>query len=204
LLPSDVQFLENDPVSQRQYEALQSDSQGVLTRFLKDNGIHINDMCPASSVFSPPARGDAFTPPDAVRSGTVSDTSYDKILTGAGEGEEQRKNQKDDRYDFVLLSQVGHRALTDVGRDLFHAVRSLAAAHHRAKEIPCESESHEGGQRNDPEDKRGVVHRTVVLGCLEFGFDRSRPVRRMASSLSDRLSLLAKKRKHPKLINYFI
>lgn len=59
VLPSDVQFLENDPVSQRQYKALQSDSQGVLTRFLKDNGIHINDMCPASSVFSPPARGGA-------------------------------------------------------------------------------------------------------------------------------------------------
>lgn len=59
VLPSDVQFLLNDPVSQRQYEALQSDSQGVLTRFLKDNGIHINDMCPASSVFSPPARGGA-------------------------------------------------------------------------------------------------------------------------------------------------
>ena len=95
VLPSDVQFLENNPVSQRQYEALQSDSQGVLTRFLKDNGIHINDMCPASSVFSPPARGDAFTPPDAVRSGTVSDTSYDKILTGAGEGEEQRTSEND-------------------------------------------------------------------------------------------------------------
>lgn len=59
VLPSDVQFLLNDPVSQRQYEALQSDSQGVLTRFLKDNGIHINDMCPASPVFSPPVRGDA-------------------------------------------------------------------------------------------------------------------------------------------------
>lgn len=59
VLPSDVQFLENDPVSYRQYKALQSDSQGVLTRFLKDNGIRINDMCPASSVFSPPARGDA-------------------------------------------------------------------------------------------------------------------------------------------------
>ena len=95
VLPSDVQFLENDPVSQRQYEALQSDSQGVLTRFLKDNGIHINDMCPASSVFSPPARGDAVTPPDAVRSGTVSDTSYDRILTGAGEGEEQRTSEND-------------------------------------------------------------------------------------------------------------
>ena len=59
VLPSDVQFLENDPVSYRQYKALQIDSQGVLTRFLKDNGIHINDMCPDSSVFSPPARGDA-------------------------------------------------------------------------------------------------------------------------------------------------
>lgn len=66
VLPSDVQFLENDPVSQRQYEALQSDSQGVLTRFLKDNGIHINDMCPASSVFSPPARGGAAEDADRV------------------------------------------------------------------------------------------------------------------------------------------
>lgn len=58
-LPSDVRWLENDPVSYRQYKALQSDSQGVLMRFLKDNGIHINEVCPASSVFSPPARGDA-------------------------------------------------------------------------------------------------------------------------------------------------
>ena len=58
-LPSDVRWLENDPVSERQYEALQSDSQGVLTRFLKDNGIHINEVCPASSVFSPPARSGA-------------------------------------------------------------------------------------------------------------------------------------------------
>ena len=66
VLPSDVQWLENDPVSERQYKALQSDSQGVLTRFLKDNGIHINDMCPASSVFSPPARGDAAEDADRV------------------------------------------------------------------------------------------------------------------------------------------
>lgn len=72
VLPSDVQFLENDPVSQRQYEALQSDSQGVLTRFLKDNGIHINDMCPASSVFSPPARGDAAS--------TTGYAAYDALL----------------------------------------------------------------------------------------------------------------------------
>ena len=72
VLPSDVQFLENDPVSQRQYEALQSDSQGVLTRFLKDNGIHINDMCPASSVFSPPARGKAAS--------TTGYAAYDALL----------------------------------------------------------------------------------------------------------------------------
>ena len=72
VLPSDVQFLLNDPVSQRQYEALQSDSQGVLTRFLKDNGIHINDMCPASSVFSPPARGGAAI--------TTGYAAYDALL----------------------------------------------------------------------------------------------------------------------------
>ena len=72
VLPSDVQFLENDPVSYRQYEALQSDSQGVLTRFLKDNGIHINDMCPASSVFSPPARGGAAI--------TTDYAAYDALL----------------------------------------------------------------------------------------------------------------------------
>ena len=72
VLPSDVQFLENDPVSYRQYKALQSDSQGVLTRFLKDNGIHINDMCPASSVFSPPARGDAAI--------TTGYAAYDALL----------------------------------------------------------------------------------------------------------------------------
>ena len=65
-LPSDVRWLENDSVSYRQYKALQSDSQGVLTRFLKDNGIHINEVCPASSVFSPPARGDAAEDADRV------------------------------------------------------------------------------------------------------------------------------------------
>ena len=40
-------------------------------------------------------RGDAVTPPDAVHSGAVSDTSHDKILTGAGEGEEQRTPEND-------------------------------------------------------------------------------------------------------------
>ena len=125
VLPSDVQFLENDPVSQRQYEALQSDSQGVLTRFLKDNGIHINDMCPASSVFSPPARGDAFTPPDAVRSGTVSDTSYDKILTGTGEGEEQRTSENDAEH---TAYSVKTHAMTAEERDALDAQTDPAPA----------------------------------------------------------------------------
>ena len=125
VLPSDVQFLENDPVSQRQYEALQSDSQGVLTRFLKDNGIHINDMCPASSVFSPPARGDAVTPPDAVRSGTVSDTSYDKILTDAGEGEEQHTPENDAEH---TAYSVKTHAMTAEERDALDAQTDPAPA----------------------------------------------------------------------------
>lgn len=125
VLPSDVQFLLNDPVSQRQYEALQSDSQGVLTRFLKDNGIHINDMCPASSVFSPPARGDAVTPPDAVRSGTVSDTSYDKILTDAGEGEEQHTPENDAEH---TAYSVKTHAMTAEERDALDAQTDPAPA----------------------------------------------------------------------------
>ena len=125
VLPSDVQFLENDPVSYRQYKALQIDSQGVLTRFLKDNGIHINDMCPDSSVFSPPARGDAFTPPDAVRSGTVSDTSYDKILTGAGEGEEQRTSENDAEH---TAYSVKTHAMTAEERDALDAQTDPAPA----------------------------------------------------------------------------
>ena len=125
VLPSDVQFLENDPVSYRQYKALQIDSQGVLTRFLKDNGIHINDMCPASSVFSPPARGDAVTPPDAVRSGTVSDTSYDKILTGAGEGEEQCTSENDAEH---TAYSVKTHAMTAEERDALDAQTDPAPA----------------------------------------------------------------------------
>jgi len=125
VLPSDVQFLENDPVSYRQYKALQIDSQGVLTRFLKDNGIHINDMCPASSVFSPPARGDAVTPPDAVRSGTVSDTSYDRILTGAGEGEEQHTPENDAEH---TAYSVKTHAMTAEERDALDAQTDPAPA----------------------------------------------------------------------------
>ena len=124
-LPSDVRWLENDPVSYRQYKALQIDSQGVLTRFLKDNGIRINEVCPASSVFSPPARGDAVTPPDAVRSGTVSDTSYDRILTGAGEGEEQRTSENDAEH--TAYSVTTH-AMTAEERDALDAQTDPAPA----------------------------------------------------------------------------
>lgn len=38
VLPSDVQWLENDPVSKAQYEQLCADSQEVLERFLNDSG----------------------------------------------------------------------------------------------------------------------------------------------------------------------
>ena len=52
VLPSDVQLLENDPVSKAQYEQLCADSQEVLERFLNDNGIVLNEKCPDSRVFS--------------------------------------------------------------------------------------------------------------------------------------------------------
>ena len=52
VLPSDVQWLENDPVSKAQYEQLCADSQEVLERFLNDNGIVLNEKCPDSRVFS--------------------------------------------------------------------------------------------------------------------------------------------------------
>ena len=96
VLPSDVQFLENDPVSQRQYETLQSDSQGVLTRFLKDNGIHINDMCPASSVFSPPARGDA--------AGTTGYAAYDALLAEISDLRRSGASEAQTDFSHDLLS----------------------------------------------------------------------------------------------------
>ena len=96
VLPSDVQFLENDPVSQRQYETLQSDSQGVLTRFLKDNGIHINDMCPASSVFSPPARGDAAS--------TTVYAAYDALLAEISDLRRSGASEAQTDFSHDLLS----------------------------------------------------------------------------------------------------
>ena len=96
VLPSDVQFLLNDPVSQRQYEALQSDSQGVLTRFLKDNGIHINEVCPASSVFSPPARGDAAS--------TTGYAAYDALLAEISDLRRSGASEAQTDFSHDLLS----------------------------------------------------------------------------------------------------
>lgn len=95
-LPSDVRWLENDPVSYRQYKALQSDSQGVLTRFLKDNGIHINDMCPASSVFSPPARGDAAS--------TTGYAAYDALLAEISDLRRSGASEAQTDFSHDLLS----------------------------------------------------------------------------------------------------
>ena len=95
-LPSDVRWLENDPVSYRQYKALQSDSQGVLTRFLKDNGIHINDVCPASSVFSPPARGDAAS--------TTGYAAYDALLAEISDLRRSGASEAQTDFSHDLLS----------------------------------------------------------------------------------------------------
>lgn len=95
-LPSDVRWLENDPVSYRQYKALQSDSQGVLTRFLKDNGIHINEVCPASSVFLPPARGDA-----ASMTGYVA---YDALLAEISDLRRSGASEAQTDFSHDLLS----------------------------------------------------------------------------------------------------
>ena len=95
-LPSDVRWLENDPVSYRQYKALQSDSQGVLTRFLKDNEIHINEVCPASSVFSPPARGDAAS--------TTGYTAYDALLAEISDLRRSGASEAQTDFSHDLLS----------------------------------------------------------------------------------------------------
>ena len=53
ILPTDVQFLEKDPVSYQQYERLQISSQTVLGWFMEENGITPNPTCPASAVYAP-------------------------------------------------------------------------------------------------------------------------------------------------------
>lgn len=52
MLPTDVQFLENDAVSLRQYETLASGAQAVLADFLSRNDITVNERCPDSEYWS--------------------------------------------------------------------------------------------------------------------------------------------------------
>lgn len=51
--PGDVQFLEDNPTSTEQYQQLQEESQPVIESFLKDNGISVNQHCPASACYAP-------------------------------------------------------------------------------------------------------------------------------------------------------
>ena len=70
-------------------------------------------------------RGDAVTPSDAVHSGAVSDTSHDKILTGAGEGEEQRTPENDAEH---TAYSVKIHAMTAEERDALDAQTDPAPA----------------------------------------------------------------------------
>jgi hypothetical protein len=49
--PTDVQFSEDNPESQKQYEQLQKESQAVLSDFLKNNNITANEKCPKSACY---------------------------------------------------------------------------------------------------------------------------------------------------------
>ena len=84
-----------------------------------DGELHLED----GTTFRCVPCGDAFTPPDAVRSGTVSDTSYDEIL--AGEGEEQRTPENDAEH---TAYSVKTHAMTAGERDALDAQTDPAPA----------------------------------------------------------------------------
>ena len=86
-----------------------------------DGELHLED----ETTFRCVPCGDAVTPPDAVRSGTVSDTSYDRILTGAGEGEEQRTPENDAEH---TAYSVKTHAMTAEERDALDAQTDPAPA----------------------------------------------------------------------------
>ena len=86
-----------------------------------DGELHLED----GTTFRCVPCGDAVTPPDAVRSGTVSDTSYDEILTGAGEGEEQRTPENDAEH---TAYSVKTHAMTAGERDALDAQTDPAPA----------------------------------------------------------------------------
>ncbi len=84
-----------------------------------DGELHLED----GTTFRCIPRGDAVTLPDAVRSGTVSDTSYDEIL--AGEGEEQRTSENDAEH---TAYSVKTHAMTAEERDALDAQTDPAPA----------------------------------------------------------------------------
>ena len=86
-----------------------------------DGELHLED----GTTFRCVPCGDAVTPPDAVRSGTVSDTSYDEILTSAGEGEEQRVPENDAEH---TAYSVKTHAMTAGERDALDAQTDPAPA----------------------------------------------------------------------------
>ena len=86
-----------------------------------DGELHLED----GTTFRCIPRGDAVTLPDAVHSGTVSDTSHDKILTGAGEGEEQRTSENDAEH---TAYSVKTHAMTAEERDALDAQTDPAPA----------------------------------------------------------------------------
>lgn len=51
VLPTDVQYIENNKKSREQYERLQKESQIVLVKFMKDNQITINQKCPENACY---------------------------------------------------------------------------------------------------------------------------------------------------------
>ena len=53
ILPTDIQYLENDSVSRENYELLQEASSQILWNFLTDNHITPNLNCPPCNVYVP-------------------------------------------------------------------------------------------------------------------------------------------------------
>ena len=94
--PSDVQFLENDDTSLKQYKQLQQESQVVLAGFLKDNSITVNEDCPNSSCYKVAActnRSSELPAPDSTVFGYEGETKiiFDGVC--AKYNDKKEKNQ---------------------------------------------------------------------------------------------------------------
>ena len=94
--PSDVQFLENNDTSLKQYKQLQQESQVVLAGFLKDNSITVNEDCPNSSCYKVAActnRSSELPAPDSTVFGYEGETKiiFDGVC--AKYNDKKEKNQ---------------------------------------------------------------------------------------------------------------